>query len=97
MQFQMTDLQGADLLAVLGNNDFGVDIGCDSRGEMMGAIVWTESNFDGTGQIGGFTCGQIVRQTGSFPRYTLLIEDGRVNRERIHGLATDLLNDSWRA
>lgn len=98
MQLKFTDLDANHLIRILGSNGFGLDLAYDAREELLAATIWTENNYEGSDGPCGFMCGQITRQpTASFPRFDLVIDDGRVNRARVHGLMTDLLNQSWRA
>lgn len=98
MQIQFTDLDIRQVLIVLERNGFGmVKVNDPFTPTQIESIkIWTARN-QAVEEAEGFECGRVTRQFGHFPRYDLMIDDGRVSRTRCHGLMTDLLNASWRA
>lgn len=97
MQIQFNDLTITPILESLEMLGFGVDIVYDANEVAIAATVWTEKNFEQSGQIGGYMCGQIIREFSSFaPRYTLVLDSGRLNAQRLGGVAQNVVSLSCR-
>jgi hypothetical protein len=92
MQFQVTDLDYKKLKPILEANGFGLVESIDPYDPDVATqvAIWTGRDPDGVGH--GFACGVVTRDFGHFPKYTLTLADSRLDRTRIHGLMTDLLN-----
>lgn len=97
MQITLTDLGIETAKKILAANGFGMVLVVDPYNTSVIESVKIWSTVNEANEPGGFDVGRLTRQFGSFPRYDLMIDDGRVNRSRLHGLMTDLLNEYGRA
>lgn len=100
MQIQITDLQFdgpeglREQLIALG---FGLveyrDPFYDATVESV--RIWTENDEGGNPQ--GFEVGMVRRDFGSFPKYTLTLDDARIGRARLGELLLSILEENVRA
>lgn len=98
MQFTVNELtystsglaRNDGLKSILERNGFGLVELKDPREDVVHVELWTDTGPDGPC---GFPCGRAVRDFGIIaPRFTLTLDTGRLERSRVHGVLTDILN-----
>jgi hypothetical protein len=104
MKLTLNELKLDDITNALDRNGFGyvtayvdIDDGRPTVQQWSARYIDVWSERDVTNEGMGFIVGRAFLDTSNqiVARWTLELESGRINRERAHGLFTDLLNANW--
>lgn len=82
MQIQINYVNLDTLRNALLDHGFGLDGTKASDEILLAANVWTNV-YGENREPGGFCVGQIRRELGSFPRFSLILDSGRINADRM--------------